>query len=108
MPNEYPERSECDFTIYPPKRMYWITEHPEQPELDLGEDVRYTLVMQEKREQEAKQARIREIQLQIADIFLDTEREAKKVISDLNIIDVVEVTRELAKDLIEEYNLLTK
>ena len=101
---EYPERSECDFTIYPPKRM--ITEHNEQPELDLWEDVRYTLVMQEKREQEEKQARIREIQLQIADIFL--EREAKKAISDPDMIDVVEATRELARDLIEEYNLLTK
>ena len=103
---EYPERSECDFTTYPPRTMYWITEHQEQPELDLWEDVRYTLVMQEKREQEAKQARIREIQLQIADIFL--EREAKKAISDPDMIDVVEVTRELARDLIAEYNLLTK
>jgi hypothetical protein len=62
--------------------------------------------MQEKREQEEKQARIREIQLQIADIFL--EREAKKAISDPDMIDVVEATRELARDLIEEYNLLTK
>jgi hypothetical protein len=64
--------------------------------------------MQEKREQEAKQERIREIQLQIADIFLDTEREAKKAISDPDMKDVIEVTRELARDLIEEYNKLTK
>lgn len=40
--------------------MYWITEHQEQPELDLWEDVRYTLVMQEKREQEEAQKKIEE------------------------------------------------
>jgi hypothetical protein len=77
-------------------------------EEQIQDDNRCTNLLQERRDYEAKQARIKEIQMKIADIFLDTEKEAKKAISDPDMKDVIEVTRELARDLIEEYNLLTK
>ena len=106
MTNEYPERSECDFTIYPPKRM--ITHHDDQPELDLWEFSYLATPLQEQKDFEARQQKIRDIKLQIADIFLEVEREAKVCIDNPDIRDIIEVIRELAKDLIAEYNLLTK
>jgi hypothetical protein len=77
-------------------------------EEQIQDDNRCTNLLQERRDYEEKQARIKEIQMKIADIFLEVESEAKIAIDNPDIADILEATRELARDLIEEYNKLTK
>jgi hypothetical protein len=101
------KKSLINYLIDNAKSMITRNDQVHQEE-QIQDDNRCTNLLQERRDYEEKQARIKEIQMKIADIFLDTEKEAKKAIRDPDMKDVIEVTRELARDLIEEYNLLTK
>lgn len=81
-----------------------ITHHDApQEEMDLGETIHIKLFLQEKRDQELREERERDLWVEVRKVIQEVYREAEKAVKNPNTKDIAQIIGELIEPILEAY-----